>query len=259
MTAAVTDVALEPVSAPPALEVGNESNVSAYESGAALLTVETDEDYGSAGELLLGIKALRQEIAEFFEPLVRKAHEAHKALTMARAEKEQPLANAERVIKGKLDAYAREQKRLADERAAQERARLEQEERARRDAEAERLEAEAAAYAVADPIVAAELVDAAQAVRSEPIAIPTPAAKPLPKVAGLSHRENWDADVVDLLALVQHVAAHPEHLPLVQANEASLRAMAKSLKSAMSIPGVRAVNKGGMSASPARGRYAGRA
>src|SRR5690348_1541007 len=45
---------------------------------ARALKVSTSESYIEAGELLKGIKALRKEVDATFDPIIGKAHEAHK-------------------------------------------------------------------------------------------------------------------------------------------------------------------------------------
>jgi hypothetical protein len=245
----VVDVSITPtaVTVPTAVD----TEIGSYESAAQLLVVDSDEAYAASGELLLGIKDLRKEIADFFEPLIRKAHEAHRALTTARNEKELPLLRAEVAIKGKLDAYHREQLRLRQEEADRQRREAEAEERARRDAEAAAMRAEAEALAKSDPVQAVDVLAAAEAIAETPVFVPTvaPAALAMPKVVGISHKESWEAEVVDLMALVRHVAAHPEHESLLTPNLTALRQMAKSLKSRLSIPGVRAYDKGGVAAA----------
>ena len=74
---------------------------------------------------------------------------------------------------------------------------------------------------------------------------PTPVAAPtFQRVKGLGHRENWCAEVTDLWALVKAAAKNKSLLPLLEANMPALNAQARSLKTALQIPGVRAVNKG---------------
>lgn len=60
-----------------------------------------------------------------------------------------------------------------------------------------------------------------------------------PKVAGLSGREKYKAEVVDMGAFIKVVAERPELLGLVKVDESALNKMAGALKSALSIPGVR--------------------
>lgn len=64
----------------------------------------------------------------------------------------------------------------------------------------------------------------------------------VPKVAGISYRENWHCEVVNLKALVQSVAEGKAPLAYLQANVSALNSAARSLKTELNaIPGVKAV------------------
>ncbi len=84
-----------------------------------------------------------------------------------------------------------------------------------------------------------------QTILTAPSTAPAPVAAPtFNRVKGLGHRENWCAEVTDLWSLVKAVAKNKALLPLLEANLPALNAQARSLKTALQIPGVRAVNKG---------------
>jgi len=88
-------------------------------------------------------------------------------------------------------------------------------------------------------------------IMTQPSSTPTPAAKPaFQRVAGVSRRENWAAEVTDFHTLVKAAAKNSSLLPLLEPNMPALNAQAKSLKNSMNtsgcIPGVRAVDKGSM-------------
>lgn len=221
---------------------------------AAALTITTPDSYVSAGELLKGIKALRAKIAETFEPHIKRAFEAHRALVAERRAAEDPLTSAEAVIKGKLVAYDTEQERLRREEEARQRAEAKRIEEIRQIEEAAELERQsrertAQAATVDDEIErqiveqeAAELQQQAEATIAQPVEAPIVfVPKFTPKVAGISYRETWSAQVTDPMALVRHVAAHPEHANLLTPNTVALNQMARSLQKSMAIPGVKAV------------------
>ena len=135
---------------------------------------------------------------------------------------------AEGVLKRSLSAYQdAEQKRQREEAA-----RIEAEQKAAEEesrlAEAEELEKagehEAAAQVLDEPIVTAPP--------------PAPAAS-APKVKGVSMRETWSAEVVDLLKLVKAVAAGTVPLAAVQANGKVLNEQARSLKAELRWPGIK--------------------
>jgi hypothetical protein len=63
--------------------------------------------------------------------------------------------------------------------------------------------------------------------------------------AGISFATTWSAEVTSLAELVQAVARGEQPITLLQANMVALNGMARSLRGAMKIPGVKAVPKRG--------------
>jgi hypothetical protein len=203
---------------------------------ARAIRISDADTYARACEFLKSVKALRDEITQTFDPHIKRAHEAHKALLKEKQDAEAPLAQAERIVKDGLVAYDREQERIRREEAR----RLEDE--ARRQEEERRLmeaiELEEAGNEAGDEGLKAEAV----ALLEQPIIVPTVAVAPsTPKVAGVAFRETWSAKVTDLAALVKYVAAHPQFAGLLSANMPALNAQARSLKGQLQIPGVEAV------------------
>lgn len=194
----------------------------------ALRIVDADT-YQAACEFLKGIKALRTEIAETFEPHIKRAHESHRALLKEKSDAEAPLADAERIAKSALVTYDQQQERIRRAEQARIQAEVQRQEEERRLAEAVALEA-------------AGDVEEAEALFEEPIDVPTIAVAPTtPKVSGISFRETWGAEVTNLAALVQYVAANPMFSALLLANMPALNAQARSLKGELRIPGVKAI------------------
>lgn len=116
--------------------------------------------------------------------------------------------------------------------------------------EARRLEEAAALEAEGRREEAEQVLDEEPALIEAPIAPP-----PTPKVAGVSMREKWTAEVTDKAAFVRAVAANPSLLGLVDANAGALNQMASALKSDLKIPGVNVRREQVVSA---RGRATGR-
>lgn len=146
------------------------------------------------------------------------------------------LSEAERLLKSKMLAYQQAEQRKADEaRIAAERAAAE--ERARMRAEAEKLAAEGRTgeAAVKEQI--------AQMVMASPVAVPD-----APAVKGISTTTTIDFEIVDLLALVQHVAQRPELIALVAADTTKVRAYVRGLGMQCNLPGVRVFSKQSLSA-----------
>lgn len=143
------------------------------------------------------------------------------------------LDAASKLLRARMVEFSKkEQARIAAENA--ERERLMREER-------ERLAAAAA--------VAAQegRQEEAYALQQTAALVTAPARSTAPlKVVGASVRTNWSAECLDLGALIQYVAQHPECTNLLQANQQALTAMAKAQKENMKVPGVKAWDKGGM-------------
>lgn len=201
---------------------------------ARAAVVMDDTSYRVVADMLLGIKALRKKIAETFDPHIARAFQAHRALTRDKAETEAPLAEAERVIKDTLAAYDTEQERLRVE--AQRLA----DEAARQRDEDERLARAAAMEIEGREYGDDALVDEAHAlIETPPVPVTAaPVAKAVPKVQGISYRVTYSARVTDVRALVKFIAANPQYVNLIVPNMTAINAQARSLKSALQIPGV---------------------
>lgn len=185
------------------------------------------------------------------------------------------------------ERIAAEARRKAEEAAAAERRRLEEEAAAaQREAQAQAAAAAAAERAQLQALAAAEAAKAAgnaeaaaaaqreaqaqaqaaalaqsatdraqaeaQSAAFEAQVITAPVALVAPtKAAGISTSKKLDFEVTDLHALVKHVAAHPELIAMLRADDVRLRAYVKGLGMACSLPGVRVFETSVMSARAA--------
>jgi len=141
--------------------------------------------YTKAGEILITIKGLRKEIDETFDPIIKKAHEAHKEAIDQKKKVDAPLVEAENIIKPALATYDREQERLrkAEEERQREIARKAEEERRLQEA----LQAEKEGKR-----------EEAQAIIEEPVYVPPVVIeRTTPKVSGISMQKVWKFRVVD--------------------------------------------------------------
>lgn len=180
------------------------------------------------------LKAIKRKIDALNEKRlgITKPLDAAKAAVMALFKP--PIAllkQAEGILKQKMLGWQREEQRKAEEdRLARERA---------AQAERERLEAEAKALAAEGRTGEAAVKDqVAQMVVAPPAAEPAP-----PAVKGISTSTTVDFEVVDLLALVQHVAQRPELLALLAVDSVRLRAQVRATGMATNLPGVRVFEK----------------
>lgn len=216
--------------------------------------IESQETYGLAADELKAIKQRANQLEEQRTGITKPINTALKAINDLFRGPATLLEQAERMLKGKMLAWDQEQQRIAaearrkaEEAAAAERRRLE-EEAAARQREAEEQARAAAAAAAAGDQQAAELAKAAaqraqaeanaSATTAQMVVAPVPVVE-RPKAAGISTSKRLDFEVVDLHALVKHIADHPELLNLVQADSVRLRAYVKGVGLACALPGVR--------------------
>jgi hypothetical protein len=193
-----------------------------------------------AAEMLKGIKDLRKEVDEAFDSIIAKAFAAHKEAVGKKRQAEAPLIEAEQLLKRSLAVYETEQERLRQIEQRRLEAIAREEEETRRLNEAADLERQA--LAGPEPDLDA-LYDAHQLLE-QPIDTPSVVLpKATPKVAGVSYREVWRADVTDIKTLCRAIADGSQPSSLVTANMTALNGIARSLKSQARVPGVRFVSE----------------
>ncbi len=198
---------------------------------ARILTIRTAEDAERAAELARAIRELRAEAEAHHRPVIQAALEAHRRALDALKRIDEPLREAENLVKRALAEWTAEQERL----------RLEAERRAREEAERLRLEAieaqiEAMESAGASP---QEIQAAIAAAESSPVIAPRVPSPVRP--SGVSTRRIYRAHVHSLIELVRWVAENPSHENLLEPNQSALNALARAQGTALSIPGVRVV------------------
>lgn len=181
--------------------------------------VVTEDDYKAAIAVEMGLNALVKEIKETFDPLAKRAHDAHRAITTERAKQLAAPEQAIRHLQSLREAWTREQRAIAE----RERLRLEA---------AQRREAEDAALAAAAELEAEgyrELAEIALDVR--PVSATTKAWTP-PKVAGAVSSGSFSATVTDFRAFVLW-CVKTARFELLAVDQSALNALAKSSKGAI--------------------------
>ena len=199
---------------------------------AEVFAVTTNDEYSRADEYLALWKSLEDEIHKDHDVVIKGLNDGHKKAIALRDKYLTPINTGRKLLKGKMIVYQDAQERIR--RVAQAKAEAE----ARKRAEDEQL-------ALAAQLEKEGDTETAEAVLAEPIT-PPPVVVPrtAPAASRLSAgRSVWSAEVVNLMALVKAVAEGKQRITLIQANETALNGMARSLKSGLAIPGVRAVER----------------
>lgn len=212
---------------------------------AQSLTVIDRESCLNASQLLRSVKTLRLQVQHWFAPHIeaametkRKAEAARKALADERDKMEAPLVEAEAILKRYLLAYETEQERL---RLAEQR-RLQDE--AQREAEAVTLAAAAAMEREAVETGNAELLQEAESILDQPVEAPAVCVeKTVPKVHGITYRDNWKAHPeIDIKALAGAVASGAAPVAFLTANVTAINQFARATHGAHDVPGIRWFN-----------------
>jgi hypothetical protein len=200
-------------------------------AAAQALTVTDEASFGTAMELGADCARRSKHIEEVFKPAREATHRAWKAVTETIASFVNPLDAARKLVTDKGKAW----KRIED---------------AKRQAEADEAQRLVQAQAEEARLRAAVQLEStgrqalADAVLAEPVKSPVVRAVAVVQPKGTSVRENWQAEVVDLAALVKAVAEGKCGLGFVQANDSALRLWAKMTRGKEQIPGVRVWDEG---------------
>lgn len=193
-----------------------------------ILSVDTwtQEHCATASRHLGEVSHFLAKVNDIFQPEQERRFKAHREFTSWRKRVEEPARRLETELKNASGRWLR-----------MERARVEQEQQ-RLEAEA-RKAADDATLAKAEELqqagFGAESIDLAL---SEPIQPETVAAPEIVKVAGVTTREYWHADITDMGAFLEYVAGRSEYWNLVEVKQGMLNKLASVQQRALKIPGV---------------------
>lgn len=207
-----------------------ENETTSLLTQAKQFQVTNPEQFQAAGNELMRIKGVRKQVDELMDPIVKKAHEAHKEAVAAKKKLTDPLDQAEKSIKQALLVYNQEQQRKARE--EEERLRKIAEEQAVREREKLLKQAEKAIDKGNDA-KAEELIE--QADKVVPL---TPIVTPqVQKVEGIATRKVWKAVVEN----PQLVPAYFNGIEIRTINQSALNKFAQMSSGSIQIPGVKFV------------------
>jgi len=119
-------------------EMIEEKSLTLYEQATSLV-INDVQSYAAAGEVGKALKSLEKEVTDYFAPMKKAAHDAHKAITKKESDELAPIKEAIDIVRKTMNVYAQEQDRIRRE--AERKAQAEAEEVARK--EREKLEAQA--------------------------------------------------------------------------------------------------------------------
>ena len=183
---------------------------------ARLIVVDSNDGMMIADNTVKDLDVMIKEVSDFFDPLVKKAHEAHKALTGKRGEVLKPLEDAKTYLVNQVKAYKRKLKEIAEAESLRlaEIARKEEEER--RIMEAEQAEKEGN-FEEAEAILEAPVYAAPVRVQIE-----------IPKVDNKKYAIRPKARVINKMDVIRTVANNPALQDLLDVNITVANAKARA-------------------------------
>lgn len=211
-----------------------ERSLTLYEQ-ATSLTIVDQVSYAAAGETGKALKSLEKEITDYFAPMKKAAHDAHKAITKKESDELAPVKEALEIVRRTMNSYAQEQQRIQHE--AERKARLEAEERARK--ERERLEAQAlAAMEKSKDEKAESLLEKAEMVYAEPVTVAPVIDKTIKTASGnITQAKELHITVTDIKAFVSALIAQNSAMTMIDVKRGPLKAWAKA-NAIKSFPGL---------------------
>jgi hypothetical protein len=193
--------------------------------------VKTQQDYEVGGEFLRAIKGLQKKVNETFDPIIESARKTWKESLSKKDLHFEPLEQAEKIVKTKRLEYFDEQERITREKQEK----LEREARAEEERKRKALEERARKAEEAGKADKAEELR----LKAEEVRVEAPIVQPrVENIKGESIREQWYAEVNDLLALVKAIAEGKAPITFIEANVPMLNKQAVSMKNTWSYPGV---------------------
>ena len=187
--------------------------------------IESEEQYDSAVVAIRAIKTFSKEIDAWCDPNIKRWHEGHKMAVQQKRDLQQPLKDAEGLIKRGISKY-----RAALEKERQE-ARRRAEEEARAAAEAER-------QAQAEEMRAAGDDDVAEMIEATPVTPKVVTEVIEEKKDGVSTREHVVVEVIDKKEAIEFIIENwAAFNHLVDINMKELRKLGQAQRENFQLPG----------------------
>lgn len=192
---------------------------------AAGIIVKDAVSSQAATDTIGQIKWMRKKIDGVFKPMHDDAKAAAAKVKQTWDQMNRPLDDAEQHLRAEIARFVAEETR----RVAEENRKRMEEARAKEDEERKKRE-------LAEALFGDE-------VAPDPEPIQEIVLEERVKVDGQSVRSTWSAEVADIVALARAVADGAVPAELILPNQVALNSMARALKGAFAVPGVKAVEK----------------
>jgi len=224
------------------IEMPNFEVTATWPERAKSLKVVDAASMQLAADERAGAKELIKKAHDTFDPICAANYNAWQVSIKQRASVIDPLESAVKIYDSGILNCQRELDRIALE--AQRQAEREAQRLAEEELEKQVEHAEATGASVAE----------VEAIIDRPLVVAPVVAPAAPKPIGATVREKWQGEITDKRVFVEFVVRTKrwELLGLLDENTSAVNAMARSVKSAGSIEGVKFWDAGAVASSPAR-------
>jgi hypothetical protein len=196
--------------------------LSVPDQAKAITAIINNDDYVKASNVLLIIKDIRKKIENTFKPIKQKMDAAKKEVLDQEKAADKPLIEAETWIKPLISGYLIEQEKI----------RKAEELRLQKIADDEAKERQLAAAVEAEQ---SGNIEESDAIINKPAYVPPVVVpKAVPKVEGISMRENWKFNIIDEKLIPRE---------FLKIDEVKIGGYVRSMKSAGNIPGIKIYNE----------------
>lgn len=176
-----------------------QKTLTLYEQATALVVTDP-ATFAAAGEVAKALKQLEKEVTDYFAPMKKAAHDAHKAITKKEADELAPVKEASEIVRKAMNSWIQEQERIRQE--AERKARMEAEEAARKERERLLAQAEKAIDKGKDE-KAEELLDRAELVCAAPVTVAPVVDKTIHTASGsITQAKELQITVTDVKAFI---------------------------------------------------------
>lgn len=198
-----------------------------------------------AGEDLRTLAGMKKKLENARFEITRPLDAAKAAVMSLFKPQAEKIDQADRILRGKLNTYLEEQRRIAAKAAAEAAAKVAAEQRIL-DEQRRKAEDEARAAAEKGDAEAAAIArEKAEAIEEERqlAELSQPAAVAAPKMAGISTAKTWAVKQIDLLELAKAAVENPDLLDYLLPNSVEINKVVKALGARHRIPGVTAIQQ----------------
>lgn len=209
---------------------------------ARMILVRDPIGMAKANSFFLVIRGLRKKIDDTFDPIISKAHEAHKEAINQKKKIEEPLIIASNWLNVQMTAYKQDQDRLRREEEEKLRLAATQIEMERRKAEEARRMEEAAALEQVGAKEEAEqiMAEIIQETEAPIIVAPPPPVTPKVETRGMAMQTTWTFEIVNE-GLIPRQYLTPDMV--------KIGGIVRALKENTNIPGIKIVSQTKMKAT----------